>query len=178
MVGCHPPNPHPVHSTGGTRGKEPACLCRRHKRQGFDPWVGKIPWRRKWQLTPVFLPGESHGQRSLAVHRSHRVAESRTRQKRLRKHTRMHTYIPGHTGRGEKAPGLPLRTPNHTRGRQACHDARCLTAGRASLSFQISFSSYWPVRNTRARMEKQENFSGGVCVRVRERAHRGMQPPC
>ena len=33
---------------------------------GFDPWVGKIPWKRKWQLTPVSLPGESHGQRSLA----------------------------------------------------------------------------------------------------------------
>ena len=32
---------------------------------GFDPWVGKIPWRRLWQPTPVFLPGESHGQRSL-----------------------------------------------------------------------------------------------------------------
>ena len=31
----------------------------------FDPWVGKIPWRRVWQPTPVFLPGESHGQRSL-----------------------------------------------------------------------------------------------------------------
>ena len=32
---------------------------------GFDPWVGKIPWRRKWQPTPVLLPGESHGRRSL-----------------------------------------------------------------------------------------------------------------
>ena len=31
-----------------------------------DPWVGKIPWRRKWQTTPVFLPGEFHGQRNLA----------------------------------------------------------------------------------------------------------------
>ena len=31
----------------------------------FDPWVGKIPWRRKWQPTPVFLPGKSHGQRGL-----------------------------------------------------------------------------------------------------------------
>ena len=41
------------------------CPCRRHKRCGFDPWVGKIPWRRKWQPTPVFLPGESHGQRSV-----------------------------------------------------------------------------------------------------------------
>ena len=36
------------------------------KRQGFNPWVWKIPWSRKWQPTPVFLPGESHGQRSLA----------------------------------------------------------------------------------------------------------------
>ena len=33
---------------------------------GFDPWVRKIPWRRAWQPTPVFLPEESHGQRSLA----------------------------------------------------------------------------------------------------------------
>ena len=35
---------------------------------GFDPWVGKIPWRREWQCTPVFWSGESHGQRSLAVY--------------------------------------------------------------------------------------------------------------
>ena len=52
-------------SPGGTSGKEPACQCRRRKKPGFDPWVGKIPWRRAWQPTPVFLPGESHGQRSL-----------------------------------------------------------------------------------------------------------------
>ena len=38
----------------------------RHKGHGFNPWVGKIPWRRTWQPTPVFLPGESHGQRGLA----------------------------------------------------------------------------------------------------------------
>ena len=36
------------------------------KRCRFDPWVGKTPWRRKWQPSPVFLPGKSHGQRSLA----------------------------------------------------------------------------------------------------------------
>ena len=35
------------------------------RRPGFNPWVGKIPWRRKWQSTPVFLPGESQGQRIL-----------------------------------------------------------------------------------------------------------------
>ena len=39
---------------------------RRHERGGFDSWVGKIPWRRKWQPTLVFLPGEAHGQGSLA----------------------------------------------------------------------------------------------------------------
>ena len=47
-------------------GTESACQCRRRK---FDPWVGrrrKIPWRRKWQPGLVFLPGKSHGQRSLA----------------------------------------------------------------------------------------------------------------
>ena len=40
---------------------------RRHRRCWFDLWAGKIPWRKKWQPTPVFLPGESHGQRSLVV---------------------------------------------------------------------------------------------------------------
>ena len=51
---------------GGASSKEPTCQCRRCKRRGFDPWVGKIPWRRAWQPTPVFLPGEFHGQRNLA----------------------------------------------------------------------------------------------------------------
>ena len=46
---------------GGASGKEPSYQYRRNKRHGFDPWVGKIPWRRAWQPTPVFLPGESHG---------------------------------------------------------------------------------------------------------------------
>ena len=44
---------------------------------GFNPWVGKIPWKRKWQPTSVLLPGESHGRRSL-VTTVHRVAESWT----------------------------------------------------------------------------------------------------
>ena len=50
---------------GDASGKEPSYLCRRHKRGGFDCWVRKIPWRRAWQPTPVFLPGEFPGQRSL-----------------------------------------------------------------------------------------------------------------
>ena len=48
-----------------SNSKETACQCRRHKRHGFDPQVRKVPQRRAWQPTPVFLPGESHGQRSL-----------------------------------------------------------------------------------------------------------------
>ena len=55
---------HPMSRKGG-----------RCKRCGFDPWVGKIPWRRAWQPTPVFSPGESHGQIRATVHG---VAKSRT----------------------------------------------------------------------------------------------------
>jgi len=44
---------------------EPACHYRRHKRHRFNPWVRKNPWRRARPPTLVFLPGESHGQRSL-----------------------------------------------------------------------------------------------------------------
>ena len=51
--------------SGGASGKEPACQWRRCKRHRFNRWVQKSPWRRAWQPTPVFLPGESHGQRSL-----------------------------------------------------------------------------------------------------------------
>ena len=45
---------------GGANGKELSSQCRRHKRLRFHPWVGKIPWRRERQPTPVFSPGESH----------------------------------------------------------------------------------------------------------------------
>ena len=45
---------------GGSVVKESACQCRRHR---FNTWIGKIPWRRKWQLSPVFFPGKFHGQR-------------------------------------------------------------------------------------------------------------------
>ena len=46
-----------------TKLKDNFSKCRGHQ---FSPWVGKIPWRRKWQPTPEFLPGKSHGQKSLA----------------------------------------------------------------------------------------------------------------
>ena len=63
-----PFSPQKTKSTGfpdDTSSKEPTCQCKRHKRPGFDPWMGKIPKRRELQPTPVFLPGKSHGERSL-----------------------------------------------------------------------------------------------------------------
>ena len=51
-------------------GNEFACQCRTCRRPMFDPWVGKIPWRKKWQPSPAFLPGESLGQRSLVGYSS------------------------------------------------------------------------------------------------------------
>ena len=72
-AGLSPPCPSSLclapHSPGppcfpcGSVGKESAC---RRRRREFDPWIRKIPWRRAWLQTPVFLPGESHGQSSLA----------------------------------------------------------------------------------------------------------------
>ena len=67
---------------GGFRAKEPACQPRRRKRLRFNPWGRKISWSRKWQPTPVFLPGKSHGQRNL-VGTIHRAAKSQTWLKRL-----------------------------------------------------------------------------------------------
>ena len=70
------------------RGRRSAYECRRHRRHGFDPWFGKIPWRRKWQRFPVFLLGKSHGQRNLAGCSLHGVAKSQTW---LSMHTHTHT---------------------------------------------------------------------------------------
>ena len=55
----------PVGGFPGSASGKPTCQYRRLKRPGFDPWVRKIPCRRKWQPTAVFLPGASQGQRSL-----------------------------------------------------------------------------------------------------------------
>ena len=64
--------------TGGTSGKEPTCQGRRCRKWGIDPWVGKIPCRRAWQPTPLFLPRESHGQRSLVGYGPYGCKESYT----------------------------------------------------------------------------------------------------
>ena len=59
-------------------GKESTCQCRRCEKHGFDPWVRMIPWRRKWQPTPVFFPVISHVQRSLAGYSPRNHKESDT----------------------------------------------------------------------------------------------------
>ena len=73
--------------SGGARGKEVSCQCRRYKRCWFNPWVRKIPWRRAWQPTPIFLSGESHGQRSLAGYSPWGCKESDTAE--VTEHTHM-----------------------------------------------------------------------------------------
>ena len=56
-------------ASSGSNSKRICLQCRRCRRLGLDSWVGKSPWRREWLPTPVFLPQESHGQRSLMVYR-------------------------------------------------------------------------------------------------------------
>ena len=72
---------------GGANGKEAACQCQGHKGRRFNPWFGKILWRKKWQPTPAFLPGEFHGGTWRA--RVHRIAESDMTEVTYRTHTIM-----------------------------------------------------------------------------------------
>ena len=74
-------------------------MCRRH---GFDPWVGKIPWRREWQPAPVFLPGTSHGQRSLRGYRPRAWKELDTTKQ-----------LDSNEGLSEEEPKAVVRTDQH-----------------------------------------------------------------
>ena len=69
-------------------GKKFTCHCRRCRRRGFNPWVRKIPWKRKRQPTPIFLPGKSHGQRSLMGYSPWNPKESYTTEQ-----LSMHVYV-------------------------------------------------------------------------------------
>ena len=71
------PQTHRVGFPGGARGKELLPVEEREDTQS-DLWVGKLPWRRAWQPTPVFLPGESHGPRSLVGYSPWSRKESHT----------------------------------------------------------------------------------------------------
>ena len=78
---------------GGTSVKEPVCQCRRPKRRGFDPWLGKIPWWRTRQPSPVFFPGESHGQRSLAGYSPWGHKELNTTEVTSHAHTHVYSIV-------------------------------------------------------------------------------------
>ena len=79
---------------GGAGGTDSACQRRRCRRCGLDPWVRKIPWRRAWQPTPVFMPGESQGQRGLAGYIQY-IGLQRVAQDEVTQHIRcmVSTYI-------------------------------------------------------------------------------------
>ena len=70
----------------GLSGQRTCLKCRRLRRGGLNPWVGKTPWRRKCQGTPEFLPGESQGQRSLVAY-SPWGSQELDRTERLNTHT-------------------------------------------------------------------------------------------
>ena len=74
-----------------TGGKESACQSRSLRGCRLDPWVGKIPWRRKWQPTPVFLPAKSHGQRTLVGYRLWDLKDSDTTEVTKQAHTQLTT---------------------------------------------------------------------------------------
>ena len=76
-------------------GKESACQCRRHRRRGFNPWVGKIPWRKAW----LFLPGKANGQRRLVGYSlwGHKESGTTEHGENTHTHTHTHTHTPSHT---------------------------------------------------------------------------------
>ena len=95
--------PKVIYSCGGRcgfpcwfNGKEPTYQGRRHR---FHPWLGKIPWGKKWQPTPVFLPGKSHGWRSLAGYRpwGHRLQSMGSY---ANVHVSISFYLPSHVNGG------------------------------------------------------------------------------
>ena len=88
---CHSSQAPQVHS-----GKEFTCQYRGFRRHGLDPWVRKIPWRREWLPTPVFLPGEFYRQRSLAGYRSCSCNRVRHDWAHTQTHTHTHTHNYSH----------------------------------------------------------------------------------
>ena len=89
---------------GGARGKEPTCWCRRHRRCRFTPWVGKIPWRRAWQPTPVLLPRESPMGRGAWWATVHRVTKSQMWLKWL---STAHNHVAPLRRKGALSPDYP-----------------------------------------------------------------------
>ena len=90
------------HFPGGDSGKELSCQCRRCKRQGFNSWDRKIPWRRAQKPTPLFLPRKNRGSSQARVHRA---AKSQTQ---LKQHTCITTKFRGYFSSNNKELKQPL----------------------------------------------------------------------
>ena len=126
---------------GGACGQEPICQWRRHKRHRF-PGVRKIPWRRAWQPTPVFLPGGSQGQRSLVGYspwgcKEPDMTEWITLSKCIAIYLLGHmchgfsrTFTQSRTETGEKRTGQKLEKNDIAQG----HDTGWLEANRSKMS--------------------------------------------
>ena len=143
-------------------GKEPSCQCR-----GFlDPWSRKIFWRRKWQSTPVFLPGKSNGQRSLAGYspwghkeldttehtRAYTHTHTRTH---ARTHTHTHTHISGFLGaKSLRAEGRQSRTVSALEAQ--CYPHPVPDEGRT----EVRGVCYW---NQGARAERASSSGSVQC---------------
>ena len=98
---------------GGAIGKESACQCRRHKKCRSDLWIKKIPWKRAWQPTPVFAPGEFHEQRSLVDYSLYGHKQLDTTEATAHTHTHTRARARVHHSYGEKNPlEICLQTPD------------------------------------------------------------------
>ena len=115
-------------SPGGISSQESACQCWMHKRRGFNPWAGKIPWNRKWQPTPVFLPGHpmDRGAWRATVH-DHKESDMTERTCTLFK-------VPGSRGWDPEIYGVKARASRHSKG-------RCL--GSSLPVWRVSCKELW-----------------------------------
>ena len=132
-------------------GKEPTCLCRR---LWFDPRVGKIPWKRKWHSTPVFLPGKIHGQRGLVGYSpwGHKESDMTWWLNNSKAHTKLSVkmlttqscrtcgptdYRPLGSAVQEYWSGLPFPSPGDLPTPRDCTQGSCIAGSTAGRFFTI-----------------------------------------
>ena len=121
------------------RGKESACQCRRSR---FAPWIGKIPWRRKWWPTSVFFPGKSHEQRSPVGYSPWGCKKSDTTDQ-PNTHTHTHTIILSHVSIFSSVQSLSRVWLFATPWITACQASLSITNSRSSLKL-MSIESMMP----------------------------------
>ena len=139
--------------SGDSGGEASTCQCRRCQRLRFDPWVGKIPWRKKEQPTPVFLPGKFQGQSCLAGYSPQGHKESDTTEQLNNKSVTWEHSV--------SRPWAAARTPlsrNVWRG-PACLP-RCLSVQHPAERIQGKSSPVWPWVTLKVQLNLRRNPSG------------------